>query len=100
LEHLLSQVPMSFFLQNHCFSFPSKEKGNNLSLTALAATPVWQWCRKAPENSVNEHWHPHCWYFVTSTSEIGSFNLVSVKASEMPGIDANKCLDISYSNYW
>ena len=41
-----------------------------------------------------------CWYFVTSTSKIGSFNLVSVKASEMSDIGTNKCLDISYSNYW
>ena len=30
-----------------------------------------------------------CWYFVTSTSEIGSFSLVPVKASEMSGIGAN-----------
>ena len=36
-----------------------------------------------------------CWYFVMSTSETGSFSLISVKASEMP----NKYLNISYSNY-
>ena len=36
------------------------------------------------------------WYFVTFTSETGSFSLVPVKASEMPGISANKCLDIPY----
>ena len=41
-----------------------------------------------------------CWYFVTSTSKIGSFNLVSVKASEMSDIGTNKCFNISYSNYW
>ena len=41
----------------------------------------------------------YCWYFVTSTSATRSFSLVLVKASKMPGIGANKCLDISYSNY-
>ena len=32
---------------------------------------------------------------VTSTSKTGSFSLVSLMASEMPGIGANKYLDIS-----
>jgi len=36
-----------------------------------------------------------CWYFVTSNSDIGSFSLVPVMASE-----SQQCLDISYINYW
>ena len=40
-----------------------------------------------------------CWYFVTSTSKRWSFSPVPVKPLGMPDIGANKCLDISYSNY-
>jgi len=58
---------------------------NEYSIFLLFMTLPTQFTNVFPFNGAKNA----CWYFVTSTSDIGSFSLVPVTASEMPRIGAN-----------